>query len=275
MNFKTTNIEDLSTHQQIDLICERLEAYKSANPDGKLSYSGGRDSHLLFIVIRQVLGMGNDDFEAVYINTKNEFKDIRNYLQESKSKYGFTERETNTNCLKLFSEYGLPLFGKQMSKNIYLYLRNNNSITKNETLKKDIINKSIWANDSNIRCSDKCCYHLKEKHLKDAKITGLRVAEKGRRALWSDYDFCVKSKNLFKPIFDLSDKSLRNIEKVLKITPPNIYCFLQRTGCVFCGYGTKKQLEHKILYLQMYEPNRYKFYVDYFNKYLRYRKISF
>lgn len=271
MNFKI-DIESLSTFQQIDLICERLEAYHIANPKGKLSYSGGRDSNLLFHLIRNVMRKDNNQFEAVYINTKNEFFDIKNHLFEQQ-KYGFTQREIKENCLLLFDKYGMPLFSKQMSKNIHLYLRDNNSITKNETLKKDIINKSNWAYNNNIKCSDRCCYHLKEKHLKDADVVGLRIAEKGRRALSKDYDFCVTNGTLFKPIFDLSDESLKNIEKALAIKTPEIYCYLQRTGCVFCGYGTKQQLKYKLNYLQIFENNRYKFYVSYFKDYLKFRKL--
>jgi len=114
---------------------------------------------------------------------------------------------------------------------------------------------------------------LKEKHLKGVSIVGLRIEEKGRRALNKDYDFCVTNGKLFKPIFDLSNESLTKIEKALKIKTPEVYCYLQRTGCVFCGYGTKIQIKQKINYLQIFEPNRFKFYIKYFDKYLKFRNI--
>lgn len=273
MNFKEIDIETLNTNQQIDLICERLEAYHSANPTGKLSYSGGRDSNLLFHIIRNVLGLNNTDFEAVYIDTKNEFYNIKNHLQEQNAKYGFTTRTTKYNCLSLFEKYGMPLFSKQMSKNIYLYLRNNESITKNETLKKDIIKKAEFVSNNNLRCNDKCCYYLKEKHLKDVHIVGLRKEEGGRRALYKEYDFCVTNGKLFKPIFDLKNESLQKIEKTLNIKVPEIYCYLDRTGCVLCGYGTKQQFKDKLNYLQIFENKRFQFYRTYFYEYLKYRNI--
>ena len=111
-----------------------------------------------------------------------------------------------------------------------------------------------------------------------ANIVGLRQEEKGRRSIVKnkEYDFCVKnSKILFKPIFDITNSELSEIEKALGIYKdnPNIYNYLDRTGCVMCGFGTKKQIKEKINYLRWYEPNRAKFYVKYFKEYLKYRRI--
>lgn len=109
-----------------------------------------------------------------------------------------------------------------------------------------------------------------------ANIVGLRMEEKGRRSNGRsrEYDFCVKnSKVLFKPIFDVSDSELREMEKALGIKNPSIYSYLDRTGCVMCGFGTKKQIAEKINYLRWYEPGMAKFYVNFFREYLKYRKI--
>lgn len=126
--------------------------------------------------------------------------------------------------------------------------------------------------------SDKCCKVLKEDILKKhkANIVGLRFEEKGRRSDGNNakYDFCVRnSKTLFKPIFDVSNSELAEMEKVLGIENPNIYNYLSRTGCVMCGFGTKKQIKEKINYLRWYEPKRAEFYVKFFYEYLKYRGI--
>lgn len=91
-----------------------------------------------------------------------------------------------------------------------------------------------------------------------------------------EYDFCVRnSKILFKPVFDVTNEELTEIEKVLGISKdnPNIYNYMDRTGCVMCGFGTKKQIKEKINYLRWYEPARARFYISFFSDYLKYRKI--
>jgi len=67
----------MTTYQKIDTIIERLDGYRLYNPkSAKLSYSGGRDSHLLLHIIRNVLKYNNEQFPAIYANTHNEFTDI-------------------------------------------------------------------------------------------------------------------------------------------------------------------------------------------------------
>jgi hypothetical protein len=103
------------------------------------------------------------------------------------------------------------------------------------------------------------------------------MAEGGRRSIGrnKEYDFCVKnSKILFKPIFDLTNEELTQIERALGIVNPDIYNYLSRTGCVMCGFGGKRQIAEKINYLRWFEPSRARFYVKYFEEYLRFRNIK-
>ena len=72
--------------------------------------------------------------------------------------------------------------------------------------------KSKWLNFKGLCLSGKCCKILKEDVLKKnkANIVGLRISEKGRHSIG------INKNN------------------------PNIYNYLDRTGCVMCGFGTKK-----------------------------------
>ena len=73
----------MNIYQKIDLIAERLEAYRLHNPNSaKISYGGGRDSHLLLHIVRNVLRYSNSQFPAVYAKTYNEFHDIRRRVEE-------------------------------------------------------------------------------------------------------------------------------------------------------------------------------------------------
>ena len=180
---------------------------------------------------------------------------------------------------EVFEDVGLPLWGKQFSKYWNdVHVKKWNINLTNEKILQDYTERCEWVNVCGLRLSEKCCKLLKEDVLKRSKanIVGLRQEEKGRRSN-SDkqgYSFCVQnSKNLFKPIFDVSNSELKEMEKALGIINPDIYTFLDRTGCVMCGFGTKKQIKEKINYLRWFEPSRAKFYVKYFSEYLKYRKI--
>ncbi len=266
----------MNIYQRIDQIVGRLEGYRLYNPESaKLSYSGGRDSHLLLHIIRNILRYNNDEFPAIYAKTYNEFAEIRHRIEQQ----DITVIDNGIKIFKIFKTEGLPLWGKQFSKYYNdLHIKKWNVTILNETILKDYTERCKWVNSCNLCLSEKCCKFLKEDilHKNKVNIVGLRKSEGGRRSIGKnkEYDFCVKnSKTLFKPIFDVTNSELVEIEKVLGIINPNIYNYLDRTGCVMCGFGTKKQIAERINYLRWYEPSRAKFYVEYFRPYLIYRKI--
>ena len=267
---------ELNIYQKIDLVCERLDGYILHNPtSAKISYSGGRDSHLLLHIARNILKYDNNKLPVVYAKTHNEFAEIRHRIEEQ----DVTTIDNHRRIFEIFQTEGLPLWGKQFSKYWNdLYVKHWNVKISNETILNDYNKRCDWANSCGLCLSEKCCKFLKEDilHKNKANIVGLRMAEKGRRSTGKnkEYDFCVQnSKVLFKPIFDISDSELTEMEKVLNIPQLNIYNYLDRTGCVMCGFGTKKQIKEKINYLRWCEPVRAAFYIKYFNKYLKYRKI--
>ncbi|MDR0872232.1 MAG: hypothetical protein LBN27_02030 [Prevotellaceae bacterium] len=265
-------------YQKIDEICARLEGFRAFNPKlAKLSYSGGRDSHLLLHILRNVLKLNNEQFPAIYAKTYNEFAEIKHRIEEQ----DITVVDSGRRVFEVFEEVGVPLWSKDCSVNIYYASKNEKKYTKRWAKKSksqwNFTDNYFWCKKNNIICSDKCCKLLKENILNKnkARVVGLREEEGGRRSEGQkEYDFCVRnSKVLFKPIFDVTNSELMEIEKALRIEPLNIYNYLDRTGCVMCGFGTKKQIAKKINYLRWYEPSRAAFYLKYFDKYLRYRKI--
>lgn len=264
----------MNIYQKIDLVCERLDGYMLHNPDSaKLSYSGGRDSHLILHIARNVLKYDNNKFPAVYAKTYNEFAEIRHRIEAQ----DITVIDSGRKIFDIFKTEGLPLWSKDCSTNIeYATDKKRCEWQQKKGTQWDYTAQYNWAKENDIKCSSKCCLYLKEKLLKKANIVGLRKAEGGRRATGKnkEYNFCVlNSKVLFKPIFDVADCELSEMEKVLGIKPLNIYNYLKRTGCVMCGFGTKQQIKDKINYLRWYEPQRARFYIKYFEPYLKYRKI--
>jgi len=171
----------MKTFQKIDIIVERLEGYKLYNPDSaKLSYSGGRDSHLLLHIIRNVLKYKNEQFPAIYANTHNEFTDIRHRIEEQ----DITIINGGYKIFNVFKTEGLPLWRKQFSKYWNdLYVKKWNIKLTKETMLKDYSKRCDWLNSCGLCVSEKCCKFLKEDVLKKnkANIVGLRMDEKGRQ----------------------------------------------------------------------------------------------
>jgi 3'-phosphoadenosine 5'-phosphosulfate sulfotransferase (PAPS reductase)/FAD synthetase len=223
------------------------------------------------------MGYSNEQFPAIYADTRNEFAEIRRRIKEQ----DITIVDGGYRLFKVFETEGLPLWSKLFSKYYNdVYVKHWNVRYTNERIKEDYENRCKWANSCGLCLSDKCCKFLKEDVLNKNKtrIVGLRKEEGGRRAFGAskNYDFCVKnSKVLFKPIFDITTSELALMEKMLAIKPLNIYNYLDRTGCVMCGFGSKKQLAEKINYLRWYEPARAEFYMKYFSEYLKFRRIMY
>ena len=268
----------MTPYQKIDQICERLEGYKLHNPaTAKLSYSGGRDSHLLLHIIRNVMKYDNTVYPAIYANTHNEHNEIRHRILEQ----DITIVDSGRKVFEIFKTEGLPLWGKQFSKAWNdIHVRGWNIKFTNEKIDEDYRKRIEWVNANRLLLSDGCCKLLKENILKKSgvNIVGIRKSEGGRRSRGrsKNYDFCVRnSKVLFKPIFDVTDCEFCEIEKVLGLhkTQLDIYNFTTRTGCVMCGFGTKRGIQEKLTYMRLYEPAKAKFYIKYFNDYLKYRKI--
>jgi 3'-phosphoadenosine 5'-phosphosulfate sulfotransferase (PAPS reductase)/FAD synthetase len=235
--------------------------------------SGGRDSHFLLYIIRNILKLDNTKFPAIYAKTYNEFHEIRHRIEEQ----DITSVSSGRHIFEVFEKEGLPLFGKEFSKwyNDF-FVRKWKVNIKHPKILADFKERSAFIQSVGWTCSDKCCKLMKEDCLKKSKIVGLRESERGRRSAGNskNYDFCIKNhKTLFKPIFDVTDEELVELEKFLGIQNPNIYTFLKRTGCVMCGFGTKKDIKNKLSYLSWFEPSRYRFYIKYFRPYLKYRGI--
>lgn len=111
---KKYRISEMSTiYQKIDLIASRIEAYLLHNPySAKISYSGGRDSHLLLHIARNVLSFDNNKLPAIYAKTHNEYHEIRSRIEEQ----DITVVDSGLTIFEVYLKEGLPLWGKRFSK---------------------------------------------------------------------------------------------------------------------------------------------------------------
>ena len=119
------------------------------------------------------------------------------------------------------------------------------------------------------RVSPKCCYYLKKKTAHDfEKETGLKAilgVRGGEGALRkTQYKSCFTKDMKFTPIHDLSDEMLKKIYEKYNIEIPDVYKYVERTGCMGCPYGsykgdTKKELD-------LLQDNQRRFVLEYFKE---------
>lgn len=93
-------------------------------------------------------------------------------------------------------------------------------------------------------------------------ILGVRGNESLTRK--HQYKTCFTKDKKFTPLHDLSDELLENIYKKYRIEIPEIYNYIDRTGCMGCPYGSYKGYTKKELDL-LSEQQR-KFAIEYFKE---------
>lgn len=137
--------------------------------------------------------------------------------------------------------------------------------------------------------SAKCCEYAKkvpakkyeETHDFDLNCTGMRKAEKGRRAqaISTCFTETTWGANTYRPLFWLSDKDKEDYKRHYGLAHSDCYEVwgMTRTGCPGCPYG--KEFEQELELMQKYEPKFYRAAVkifgasyEYTRAYLRFRE---
>ena len=236
--------------------------FDKINPkDYYLSYSGGKDSHLLYWFIKEYAHI--DGIEVVGDNTFMEFPEIRDRIY----KYSDKVLSPTLKPTEIKEKYGIPCFSKEQDFYIYYYqngLRNANQPAKTIQQKIDgTYDKGFSGISKKAReyvlsgnahqITHLCCYYLKKKPFHDYEkatgkkaILGVRSEESLLRK--TQYTSCFTSSGKFTPIHDLTQELEDKIIKQYNIEVPKIYDYIDRTGCAGCPYGswkgeTEKELE--------------------------------
>lgn len=236
--------------------------FEKINPkDYYLSYSGGKDSHLLYWFIKEYAHI--DGIEVVGDNTFMEFPEIRDRI------YKYSDRVLSPTLKphEIKEKYGIPCFSKEQDFYIYYY---QNALRKGKTPAKTIQQKIDGTYDKGFSGISKkarqyvlsgkahkithlCCYYLKKKPFHDYEketgkkaILGVRGDESSLRK--TQYTSCFSSNGKFTPLYDLTQELEDKIIKQYNIEVPNIYNYISRTGCAGCPYGsyageTEKELQ--------------------------------
>lgn len=217
--------------------------FDKINPkDYYLSYSGGKDSHLLYWFIKEYAHI--DGIEIVGDNTFMEFSEIRDRI------YKYSDRVLSPTLkpTEIKEKYGIPCFSKEQDYYIYYY---QNSLRKGKKPAKTIQQKIDGTYDKGFKGISKkareyvksgnahkithlCCYYLKKKPFHDyEKETGKKpiLGVRGEESLLrkTQYKSCFTSSGKFTPLYDLTQELEDKIIKQYNIEVPKIYNYIDRT----------------------------------------------
>jgi len=245
-----------------------------------LSYSGGKDSHLLYWFIKEYLK--RDDIKIVGINTYMEHHEIRDRILKNSDIVLYPKLKP----FEIKEKYGSPCFSKIQDDFIDRYQRGSRSKSLMERIQaRQFVGRDGKTHTSSFslnkkarelllsgklhKVSPKCCYYLKKKTAHDFEketglkaILGVRGSESAMRR--SQYKSCFTKDKKFTPLHDLSDELLDKIYKKYNIEIPEVYNHICRTGCMGCPYGHYKHDTEKELALL--NENQLKFVSEYFKE---------
>lgn len=215
-----------------------------------LSYSGGKDSHLLYWFIKEYLN--DDKIKIVGVDTFREHSEIRERIY----KHCDVVLNPELPMKKINEMYGMPCFTKKQDDFIYRYQNDLNCESILKYIKQELdedgrrskysLNNTaseLTLNGSLHKVSSKCCDYTKKIPLKkyakenDKKyIMGVRGSESAQRQ--AQYTSCLTKKDSkFVPLFDFTNDDVAELYAYYKIEIPNVYKNIERTGCIGCPYS--------------------------------------
>lgn len=219
-----------------------------------LSYSGGKDSHLLYWFIKEYAPEFSN-IKVVGINTYMEHPEIRERIYKYSDKVLLPSKKP----FEIKEKYGIPCFSKEQDFFIYYY---QNALRKGKQPSKTIQEKidGTYTNGfSGIskkareyvksgkahKITHLCCYFMKKKPAHNfEKETGMKPilgVRNGESALRKrQYTSCFSKNGKFTPLWDLTNELENAIYEKYKIEIPKIYDYVERTGCMGCPYGSWK-----------------------------------
>lgn len=246
-----------SLNQKIDHAIGVIESfYDTFNENVYISFSGGLDSTVLLHIARKIY----PDIKGVFIDTGQEFPEIRNFVKEFNN---ITWIKPKKNFKEVIKYYGYPIISKKISMGISRYrntkcniqkdLRINGGInpTSGKEQQRTISKKWHFLLDAPFKISEACCTQLKKQPIKiynrltkSYGITGERVSESDDRRI----QYLKHGCNAFdlktpisRPLSIFTNKDILNYINKYNLK----YCSLydngyDRTGCMFCMFGIDK-----------------------------------
>jgi 3'-phosphoadenosine 5'-phosphosulfate sulfotransferase (PAPS reductase)/FAD synthetase len=273
-------LQSLNLDQKIDHALGTLEAFLNAAPDPAISFSGGKDSTVLLHLIRNVL---RKDIPAVFVNTGNEYPEIIKFVRSFKN---VTILRPRYNLKQIIAKYGFPLISKSYAKMIYELKKGTkcNHVYLMERLPDGTRNK--WFLPERFRylareefsCSDKCCNFLKKQPMqKINSITGEMAGESAlRKSAWvhSGCNNFAGKHAISKPLSIWTSNDVREYARAYNVRLCPIYDDprVDRTGCMFCGFGAHLEKYSRFERLKETYPKLYRYFLSLENNGVTYER---
>lgn len=239
--------------------------------DYYLSFSGGKDSYLLYWFIKEYLK--TNQITVVAVNTRIEHKEIMQRMYQ----YSDTVLLPNRFPHEVMQTYGSPCFTKNQDEYIRRYQSGSRSKHMMSRILGETNSKYNLSEKARKACLDKnthkisnaCCVKTKEATLAEYErrtgkkaIIAVRKAESINRD--SAYQTCMAKTGKFSPLYDFPEEAIEAIYQVHKLEIPKLYQFTKRSGCVACPYiNDKKRIETD---LQLATPNQRKYIISLFRE---------
>ena len=210
-----------------------------------LSYSGGKDSHLLYWFIKR--NPEFKDIKIVVVHTYMDHPEIAKRIRDKVDVLSYPKMKP----MEIKEKYGIPCFSKQQDEFIRRYQNGSRSkntmnfvLGKNPIFKLSGVAKELLLSGKLHKISPDCCKYIKKKTIHDfEKETGLKsiLGVRGAEGIMRKraYKSCFTKNQTFTPLHDLTDELEAKIYEKYNIEIPDVYKYVRRTGCMGCPYSKR------------------------------------
>mgnify|MGYP000980191108 CR=1 FL=1 len=263
---------------EVEFYLEDLKSkFNKINPNEYiLSYSGGRDSELLRVIIKEYLKL---PIPIIALNTRLEHDEIHRRMLDNVDDI----LHSNYTIYDVKEKYGIPCFNKSHDEKIDSYQKGSrckSTVDYISGVKLPPFAIPKYARDLLYagklhKISSMCCTKIKkepfykyEKKYNKKSIIAITLGEGVIRK--SKYTSCFTKKKTFTPLFDLKPSLAHKIEAYFNVEIPEVYNVVPRTGCCGCPYG-----KYPIQELLMLQENKYNYIYNCFKEsYLVKKRIA-
>lgn len=284
-----------------DSISKIKSAWKDADEKMFVSFSGGKDSTVLYHLVK----MAGINAKVIFFDTGIELDAVYDFIKTFDDVEWIKPKKPFGRIVK---EYGVPFNSKYNSEYLQTYDKNHENpfklVRTNEMIKGTIhkivdgkvVDTGVKITNGRVlakkyyhvlhpdrvneyKIANKCCQYLKKNpsidYIKNNDVNGyfmgVRMAEGGVRS--TTYKSCRSVKKVGNklilqsmPMFDWEDEDVDNFIKKYNIPISRAYTKygMKRTGCFCCPFAKDMDVNLEVLY--KYEPKKYKAAIKWLGK---------
>ena len=243
--------------------------------DGKVyvGFSGGKDSTVLLNLVRNIY----PDVPAVFCDTGLEFPEIREFVKTVDNVVWLKPKIKPDEVVK---KYGYPIVSKQVAHSLRQLMQQNLSDKhRNKLMYGDekgnagkVPEKFKFLLNAPFKISDMCCDKLKKEPFKIYEKNGrkpyigvMAYESNSRLRSWKKYgcNAFEMSNPQSRPLMPWTEEDIKDYIKEFNIKISDIYSMgYERTGCMFCGFGSHLKKKDNFELLQKTHPKQYDYIMN-------------